>query len=98
MPQGFLRAYDSVRARVLGIACEVLKEDAHAWRIYVTGHSLGGALATLCTYELANRRCARLGLDMALLIMIIFSFEVAQHALQSLTPLYGTYLLPSVSS
>ena len=58
MPQGFLRAYDSVRARVLGIAGEVLKEDAHAWRVCVTGHSLGGALATLCAYELANRRHA----------------------------------------
>jgi dipeptidyl aminopeptidase/acylaminoacyl peptidase len=25
------------------------------WRIYVTGHSMGGAHATLCAYELAVR-------------------------------------------
>jgi predicted lipase len=25
------------------------------WQVYVTGHSLGGALATLCAYELCNR-------------------------------------------
>ena len=54
--QGFLKAYDSVRSRVLGVAGEVLGEDAGAWHVYVTGHSLGGALATLCSYELANRR------------------------------------------
>jgi alpha-beta hydrolase superfamily lysophospholipase len=29
------------------------------WRVYVTGHSLGGALATLCAYDLAGRMCAR---------------------------------------
>ncbi len=77
-----------MRARVLGVAGEVLKEDAAAWRVYVTGaaaqgqvldvlanarrvwlrsdlhagHSLGGALATLCAYELANRRCAGINL------------------------------------
>jgi hypothetical protein len=28
------------------------------WRVFVTGHSLGGALATLCAYELAGRRWA----------------------------------------
>ena len=55
--QGFLEAYDSVRSRVLGVAGEVLGEEADAWHVHVTGHSLGGALATLCCYELANRRC-----------------------------------------
>lgn len=58
MPQGFLRAYDSVRARVLGVVGEVLTGPEDSWRVFVTGHSLGGALATLCSYELANRRCA----------------------------------------
>jgi dienelactone hydrolase len=26
-----------------------------SWRVYVTGHSMGGAHATLCAYELAVR-------------------------------------------
>jgi nuclear pore complex protein Nup85 len=26
------------------------------WDVAVTGHSLGGALATLCAYDLAGRR------------------------------------------
>lgn len=54
--QGFLRAYDSVRTRVLGVVDEVLTDSEDSWKIYVTGHSLGGALATLCSFELANRR------------------------------------------
>ncbi len=31
-------------------------KEQQPWRVYVTGHSLGGALATLCAYELAGRR------------------------------------------
>ncbi len=58
--QGFLKAYDSVRAKVMAIADEVLGNEPHKWQAYVTGHSLGGALATLCSYELANRRCKQL--------------------------------------
>jgi alpha-beta hydrolase superfamily lysophospholipase len=42
----------------MGIVSEVLKGEGHSWHVYVTGHSLGGALATLCSYELANRRLA----------------------------------------
>ena len=56
--QGFLRAYDSVRSRVMSITSEILRGDGKDWRVYVTGHSLGGALATLCSYEIANRRYA----------------------------------------
>ena len=54
--QGFLKAYDSVRAKVMAVSDEVMGGQPHSWQIYVTGHSLGGALATLCSYELANRR------------------------------------------
>ena len=58
--QGFLKAYDSVRAKVMAIADTVLGDEPHTWHAYVTGHSLGGALATLCSYELALRRCRQL--------------------------------------
>lgn len=59
MHKGFLSAYDSVRGRVFGLL-DALTRDAPGapaggpWRVYVTGHSLGGALATLCAYELAT--------------------------------------------
>ena len=31
------------------------KADDERWRIFVTGHSMGGSKATLCAYELAVR-------------------------------------------
>ena len=67
---GFLRAYESVRARVFAavddvIAAEthenareddhVTTRDTHTWHVFVTGHSLGGALATLFACELSRR-------------------------------------------
>jgi hypothetical protein len=55
---GFLSAYDSVRAKVLSLV-DTLTRDASPgdpWVVFVTGHSLGGALATLCAYEMAGRR------------------------------------------
>ena len=54
--QGFLKAYDSVRPKVMAVSDEVMGGKPRLWQAYVTGHSLGGALATLCSYELANRR------------------------------------------
>lgn len=42
----------------MSITSEILRGDGKDWRVYVTGHSLGGALATLCSYEIANRRYA----------------------------------------
>eukprot|EP00879_Flechtneria_rotunda_P023208 GHRR01024539.1.p1 GENE.GHRR01024539.1~~GHRR01024539.1.p1 ORF type:complete len:572 (+),score=242.27 GHRR01024539.1:796-2511(+) len=55
---GFLKAYDTVKTKVLKIV-DQLTADASAampWTIFVTGHSLGGALATLAAYDLAGRR------------------------------------------
>jgi Lipase (class 3) len=52
---GFLGAYDAVRARVLRLLELILGGDRSGpWRVMVTGHSLGGALATICSYELAT--------------------------------------------
>jgi putative lipase involved disintegration of autophagic bodies len=36
-------------------SCDVAPRG-RPWAVYVTGHSLGGALATLSAYELAMRR------------------------------------------
>ena len=33
------------------------KSEDDRWRVYLTGHSMGGALATLCAYELAVSYC-----------------------------------------
>ncbi|KAG0477552.1 hypothetical protein HPP92_012271 [Vanilla planifolia] len=66
---GFLNAYDSVRNKLLMlIKCAIgyHEEDNHGssilkWNVYVTGHSLGGALATLLTLELSISRMAKHG-------------------------------------
>jgi hypothetical protein len=50
---GFLRAYLSVQAQVNGALQDVLTEDS---TLYITGHSLGGALATLSGYDLTCNR------------------------------------------
>ncbi len=48
---GFLMAYRGVRAKVRRIVLELLSDEGDS-HIYVTGHSLGGALATLCALDL----------------------------------------------
>lgn len=52
---GFLSAYTSVRPQVLGVLDALLAGEAEPWTVYCTGHSLGGALSTLCAYDLARR-------------------------------------------
>jgi hypothetical protein len=54
---GFLNAYDSVKVKVLTLVDQLTARATkeRPWKVFVTGHSLGGALATLCAYELAGR-------------------------------------------
>ena len=53
--QGFLDAYASMRSELLRLLETVLAGEEEPWTLYVTGHSLGGALSTLCTYDCARR-------------------------------------------
>jgi triacylglycerol lipase len=49
--KGFLTAYNSVRPALLQLLSKVVA-DGEPWHVYTTGHSLGGALATLCALDL----------------------------------------------
>ncbi|PNH05267.1 Lipase [Tetrabaena socialis] len=55
---GFQHAYDSVQGPLYQLldAVTVPAPGAMPWRVLVTGHSLGGALATLAAYDLAKRK------------------------------------------
>ncbi|GKV35329.1 hypothetical protein SLEP1_g43618 [Rubroshorea leprosula] len=62
---GFLSAYDSVRIRIISLVklaigyIDEIAEPLHKWHVYVTGHSLGGALATLLALELSSSQLAK---------------------------------------
>ncbi|XP_043696882.1 uncharacterized protein LOC122647586 isoform X2 [Telopea speciosissima] len=61
---GFLSAYDSVRTRIMSLIKMAIgfvdgAEVVNKWHIYVTGHSLGGALATLLALELSSSQWAK---------------------------------------
>nr|DAD20117.1 TPA_asm: hypothetical protein HUJ06_021580 [Nelumbo nucifera] len=64
---GFLSAYDSVRNRIMSLIKLSIgfpdddSEVVSKWHIYVTGHSLGGALATLLALELSSSQLAKRG-------------------------------------
>ncbi|KAG2495118.1 hypothetical protein HYH03_006728 [Edaphochlamys debaryana] len=52
---GFQECYKSVVEDVRRAVADVLSRDPEGrWRVVLTGHSLGGALATLAAYDLAN--------------------------------------------
>lgn len=64
---GFLSAYDSVRTRIISLIKTATgyqddgADQASKWHVYVTGHSLGGALATLLALELSSSQLAKRG-------------------------------------
>jgi hypothetical protein len=64
---GFLSAYDSVRIRIISLLkmtigyIDDVTEREDKWHVYVTGHSLGGALATLLALELSSSQLAKRG-------------------------------------
>ncbi|KAI9078782.1 hypothetical protein K1719_039240 [Acacia pycnantha] len=64
---GFLTAYDSVRTRIISLIRLAIgytddhSEAPHKWHVYVTGHSLGGALATLLALELSSNQLVKKG-------------------------------------
>ncbi|CEL96583.1 unnamed protein product [Vitrella brassicaformis CCMP3155] len=51
---GFHQAYLSIRSRLHELIHEATGGQAGEWEVLVTGHSLGGALATLCAYDMAT--------------------------------------------
>ncbi|CAI5495765.1 unnamed protein product, partial [Closterium sp. Naga37s-1] len=51
---GFLDGYKSVKPRLLLLLKAILASSSGKYHIMVTGHSLGGALSTLFTYDLAQ--------------------------------------------
>lgn len=53
---GFLTAYDSLRPALLGLLAALLEGEQGHWTLQMTGHSLGGALATLAAWDCAHRR------------------------------------------
>ncbi|GJP40573.1 hypothetical protein CLOM_g237 [Closterium sp. NIES-68] len=51
---GFLDGYKSVKPRLILLLKAILSASKEKYQVMVTGHSLGGALSTLFTYDLAQ--------------------------------------------
>jgi hypothetical protein len=60
--EGFLTAYRSVESELLQALIQLAENDR---RVYITGHSLGGALALVATHQLADRLRGGLGIARA---------------------------------
>lgn len=57
--KGFLDAYDSIKGRLFKVIDNIINGSSE-WTICLTGHSLGGSLATLCAYELMTQKYSSL--------------------------------------
>ena len=51
---GYFDCYESIREAILQLVFDITEWSAD-WSIILTGHSLGGSLATLAAFEFANR-------------------------------------------
>lgn len=60
--RGFQEAWQSAKDRILALlamcVAEASTDGGLPWTVYVTGHSLGGAIATLCALHLKFSKCA----------------------------------------
>jgi predicted lipase len=58
--EGFLTAYSSVQLSLLQHLYDIFSTPSSSkyrnWTIFITGHSLGGALATVCAFDLGRIR------------------------------------------
>ena len=59
--KSYISKFDFILTSTRYIVCarEDHSESLHKWQVYVTGHSLGGALATLLALELSSNQLAK---------------------------------------
>jgi hypothetical protein len=54
--RGFAQSYASIGPRVVRVVAQLTaRDEGEGWRVFCTGHSLGGALATLGALDLSSR-------------------------------------------
>jgi hypothetical protein len=49
---GFFKSYMSIQSEILSIV-KTITGQSNEWSVFCTGHSLGGALSTICAYDIA---------------------------------------------
>jgi len=89
---GFRDAYDSIRESILRIVYDITGWS-NEWTVCATGHSLGGALATICAFEFTHRqldqnRALRKGLGVKPKVTMI-SFGAPKVFMEAFANLYN---------